>query len=902
MQNPVRDQAARATNSDAFSGKQALAALRERAKRLFDNGATGAQVASALSEGMDQLLLELVAVSESRLDGFEGLADRGAIVAVGGTGRGDPSPRSDVDLLFVHRTGSREDFIGLSAMIVRECWDSGIQLGHSVRTIPETIRLAHQDVEVATSLVEARLLWGSPKLFSTLKDRFRRLVGRRSRDFIDRCIEARSLERGKAGGTVRQLAPDVKCAPGGLRDVHLLRWIGFARFGTPEPDSIRLAGGLLARDARALLNAHDFLLRVRHDLHFHTGREDDLLSRDEQLRITGERGIEDVEGQRGVERFMQEYFAHTTTIDDVVRRFVALQRPRSLATAIVETVFRHRVDDVFLVGPTYVDVVARHRERICSDLDSVVEMYRLAALSGVLPSPVVTEAITRAGLLPPPTVEPATARRFLDILNCTSQLGPILRSMYETGVLDCLVPDFTRARGLLQFNQYHRYTVDEHTLRCIEEATAFEHDMGLLGQCYEQTAHKYLLHLALLLHDLGKGFARDHSEVGGEIADRVARRLHLLDHQREVLVFLVHQHLTMTHLSFRRDITDPAVVVEFAQQVASPDTLRMLYLLSTADLRGVGPETWTSWKGDLLRELHEQTSLHLSGKRSPADEEHRLARTRAKVLDDLGDEADATLRHTLQGIPPHYLLSLDTRVIANDLRVVATLGEDEVAAHGVYEAVSDTVEYRIVARRKSVTGFFQRITGTLAAMGMDILAAWIATTRDGVVIDRFDVSDKHHTGRIPKWRIDEVCAAIRAALEEEKVDVRALHSRSRRVHDRSSAGPRSFQRTKVAVDNESSERCTVVDVFAHDRPGLLYVIGRTLYEHDLSIELAKISTHLDQVVDVFYVTDRDGEKVRDGERLSAIRAGLEEAIEQFDREGLAGLPARVEGGGGNGRG
>ncbi len=889
MPDPAPETTATHADAEAFSGKVELKRFRERARRLFLNGATGAQVASAVSDITDALLLEL---TEKSLESCEPevrnrLPERGAIVAVGGTGRGELSPYSDVDLLFLHDERSREDFHGFAAMVVRECWDAGMKLGHSVRTLPETLALAQEDVSVATALVEARLLWGSERLFQSLKHRFRNRVTARLRTFVDRCIAAREEERRKFGGTVRQLAPDVKGSPGGLRDVHLLRWIGFARFGSPQIDSIRLAGGLLRPDARDLLNAYDFLLRVRHDLHFHAGRAEDLLSRDDQLRITRERGIEDVEGQRGVERFMQEYFLHTGRIDDVVRRFVALQRPRSPVTGFVEWLFRHRVDGVFGVGPTYVTVVSRHRERVCSDLDSVMELYRLAALSGVLPSPLVEETITRAKLEPPPALTDRAARAFLEILRCTSQLGPILRSMYATGVLDCIVPDFTRTRGLLQFNQYHHFTVDEHTLRCVEAATSFEDDFGPLGNCYDGIRHKQLLHLALLLHDLGKGFPEDHSDVGRAIAERIGRRLHLPDHQREVVVFLVWKHLAMTHLAFRRDITDPAVVVEFAQLVASPETLRMLYCLSVADLHGVGPGTWTEWKGDLLRELHEQTSLHLSGMRTPADEEHRLAAVRDRVLADLGDEADDTLRHVLDGIPPHYLLSLSTKVIANDLRVVGSLGEDEIAAHGVYEPESDTVEYRIVARRISVTGFFQRITGTLAANGCNVLAAWIATTRDGVVIDRFDVSDRHHDGRVPEWRTTEICDEIKQVLSHESVSVRAMHTRSERFLTTGPRGPRSNQATKVSVDNETSERCTVVDVFAHDRPGLLYVIARTLYEHDLSIDLAKISTHLDQVVDVFYVTDRSGEKVRDGARLVAIRSALKEAIEALERHGLA---------------
>ena len=388
--------------------------------------------------------------------------------------------------------------------------------------------------------------------------------------------------------------------------------------------------GALSRDeARILLAAYDYLKHIRVDLHFEAGRCQDVLVRDEQLRIAEERHIEATIGQRPVERFMQTYFRHSTAIAELSERFITLHRPRSLLGALFRSLTTHRSDGIYLVANDSIDVVRRHREHVLSSLEEILKFYRTAALYQVGPSAEFAERIREAAPRLPGDVSARSAEYFRDILNCHGNLGAILRSMFRTGVLEIVVPPMAHARCLLQFNQYHSYTVDEHTLRTVEELERLDRDTGLLGEAYRAIRKKYLLHLAMLLHDLGKGYDEDHSLVGRAIADRMADRLRLTDQDRETLVFLVHRHLAMAHQAFRRDNSEYEAILDFSREVGSAERLRMLFVLTAADVTAVGPGVWTQWKSQLVSELYERTLVVLSGQDAASDQALATGRDQA---------------------------------------------------------------------------------------------------------------------------------------------------------------------------------------------------------------------------------------------------------------------------------
>ena len=398
----------------------------------------------------------------------------------------------------------------------------------------------------------------------------------------------------------------MKRSLGGLRDIHLMRWIGFARYGTSDIDRLRLQGAIHKDDARKLLAAHEYLMRVRFNLHLSSGKEQEVLTREEQLRIAEESQIKPKRGQRPVEQLMQTYFRYSTCVADISQRFVELHRPQAAISRGMRLLTTHASGGLYKVSHDQIDVYPRHRDLVCSSTERLLKLFRAAQLYGVEVNFRLFQIIKQSV----PNLRPELTRReaqlFLDVLAVSWNVARTLRAMYDTGLLEVILPDMAHARCLLQFNRYHSYTVDEHTLRTIEAAEQFGREEEPVGLANGELLRKDILHLALLLHDLGKGFEEDHSEVGRQIAQRVAKRLFLSDDQREVLVFLVHKHLSMSHLAFRRDTGDLDLLIRFGHDVGTPEILRILYVLTAADLKAVGPGVWTDWKAELLSGLVRQ--------------------------------------------------------------------------------------------------------------------------------------------------------------------------------------------------------------------------------------------------------------------------------------------------------
>ncbi len=868
---------------------------RASARRLLDGGATGIQASAAISQAVDSIVVDLFADSVAGLCAVvrQTLDRRIAVVAVGGTGRGEMAPYSDVDLLFLYRKPAYAVFSECVATFVRDAWDIGIKLGHAVRDIKECVSMSRHEPQIATSLIEARHLCGGVELVDELKRKFyQRVIHTRMRPFIESCILARETERLDFGGAVQQLEPDIKRSLGGLRDVHLIRWVGYAKFQAADIDSLRLRGALGKDDARSLLDAYEFLSRLRMELHFAAHKSQDTLTRDEQLRFSDVRQIVPKDGQRPVELFMQQYFRHSMQIANVTRRFVSLNRPKSLAVRLGRLAIMRRADEIFRLTRSEVDVVPRHRDEAARKLDQILKLYSLAAKRALDVAPLMSERIKDAVPDLDGDLSSNDARLFLETLGTIGNLAALIRNMHDNGLLEFIIPEMKRVRCLLQFNQYHSYTVDEHTLRVIQAAEDFHGDDGPLGAAYRAINHKTILHLALLLHDAGKGFEEDHSEVGRRIAESVADRLFLNTHDRDLLVFLVHKHLMMTHLAFRRDISDPDVLVRFSREVGSPETLRMLYVLTAADLQGVGPGVWTDWKAELLSDLYDRTMLILSGKHFDYRQDERMQDIKERVLASIvpvggpenADHFEDWVDKQLHALSPNYLSSTSPNQIAMDLATIHSLKPGEIVVTGKYDSENDTVEYRVITDQAFAEGCSHRITGVLTAKRMEILSAQITTSLDGIVVDGFRVSDQDFNGPVPESRIEDVAETVKKAIRKE-VTAQELFQRNRRFDSNAHRAPMSELSMRVTIDNESSDRCTIISVFAHDRPGLLYTICRTAFQSDLSIELAKIATHLDQVADVFYVTARDGQKIVNPDRLAEIRSRFESKLTEFEESG-----------------
>jgi len=866
---------------NVLAAKSRLAQGHEEFQRRHQAGCSGVELCAMLTDLRDEVLLDLTetALADLGESGPDGLWSQIALVAHGGYGRRDVVPYSDVDLMILHAPPAANRVAPLAERLLRDVFDAGLVLGHSVRTPEQACRLACGDPMICTSLVESRLLRGSTPLFGRFAHRFRRLASRRARRLMAGIVEDRLEERLRYGETVFLLEPNVKRSRGTLRDIQLIRWIGFVRHGTPDPRELHALGALSDEDLDAVLRANEFLLRLRNELHFHAKQAADVLDRAEQLRIAEQRGYRSISGLLPVEQFMRDYFLHTSAVSHIATRFAAKAQSRDRLARLSTALFGHRVEAGIRVGPAGVMATRHGLHLLRGDLTAVI---RLADLANLYDKPIAAatwEAIRREAVrLPDAVPSPPACRHFLSLLRHPARLGPLLRDLHDAGVLERFIPEFAHARGLLQFNQYHKYTVDEHCLRAVEFATELWSDPGPLGRVYRPLKQKHLLHLALLIHDLGKGRLEDHREVGVRIAIDVARRLGMPDHEAEALKFLVHKHMLMNHLAFRRDTADEQLAVQFAVQVGSPEMLQILYVLTAADLGAVGPDVWDGWKTEVVTDLYHRTMQHLAGESPETTIDNLLQDRRLAVRARLGPEKDAAwFAEHLLALPAAYLNATPPQQAAADLHQLHGLDSRGVSVAAQYLADTVTVQFSVAASEQIVPGIFHRLTGALSSHGLEIRTAQIHTLPDGLVLDRFLVRDPDYAGQPPPERLEQIERSLEQSLLSPSDRPPAFRRTWRIGGER--LVPVPGVPTRVNVDNSTSHRFTIIDIFTHDRTGLLYAITRTLFELGLSVGRAKIGTFLDQVVDVFYVTDAQNRKIHDERRLEEIRRRLLEVVE-----------------------
>lgn len=851
-----------------------IVAMRERVAAQHAAGAPGLQTCGLAAELCDEVVVGLWAaiLADMPPDAAAAVGRHAALVAHGGYGRREMAPFSDIDLMIVHDGTAGGAVADVARRLLQDLFDAGAEVGQSVRTVDEACRLAAGDATILSSLLECRSLAGHEPLVDRLAGRLRAALRRWPANHARALVAARRDEAAKYGETVSLLEPNVKRSPGGLRDIHLVRWLGTVFEGEAGVDGLALSNGLSRADADVLRDAAEFLTRLRVDIHLAAGKAADELTRDQQVRIAAERGFDTRDGLLGVERFMRDYFHHTRGVAQVAESLAARVRRPSSARAIVAGILAHRVDGLFRVGPQTVSVVPGSLEAVAGSLDAIVRLVELAMLYELPIDPVAWAAV-RAGADRLPAEADARARdRFLGLFTQPRRLGMALRRLHEVGVLERIVPEFAHARNLLQFNNYHKYTVDEHSILAVERAASLEDDTGWLGDVWRGLNRKRTVLLALLVHDLGKGFVEDHSAVGARIARAVAARFGLPPDEAEIIEFLVLKHLAMAHQAFRRDTRDDSLVAAFARETGSPEVLRMLAALTAADVAAVGPGVWTRWKADLLGELYFRTLETLDGD-SPSAAAARRGRGLEELLADR-DPEDPVVR-LARSLPPSALADVGPGRMLEELRRIAHLiaepGADGILVTTHWQPDTATVAITVAAWESFVGGIFHRLTGGLTSQRLEILAADIHTLDGGLVLDHFVVHDPDYSGPPPAERLAEIAAGLRSSLTADEPP-----AFKRRWNPFAPLPlPTAGQPPRVRFDNESSATTTILEVFAHDAAGLLYELTRTIFAEGLSVRSAKIGTYLDQVVDAFHVTDAQGRKVTDRDRLERIRTKLE---------------------------
>ncbi|MDE3225532.1 MAG: [protein-PII] uridylyltransferase [Nitrospirota bacterium] len=866
-----------------------LVEQRQVLTQRLDAGASGAEVLAALTDLVDGLIIGRYR-NAVRQGGDETLlagSQHCCLVALGGYGRRELAPHSDIDVMFLYRPEAGQVAPSLSSQVLHHLWDLGFQVGHSVRTVQDCIELATEDLTIRTSMMEARFLAGSAALFQEFHRRyFRQVVSRGTDRFLEQKIEERRREYDKFGETVYLLEPNVKKSKGGLRDLHVLQWAGLARYHAATIQELADRGILSRQDFQALVEAREFLWRVRALLHFGAGMGQEILTFDEQVRLAAKFGFRDQPHLLAVEQFMQQYYRHTMGLHEIASRFVERCRKVPFWQKVAQYLPSPRIEGTFVVTGQQLTVPPELRSRFLDSPELLLGLFELAGTKRLRIDTDLLEEIHRHmdSVSSEAFRTPEVSRRFLKILGGPGAVASTLEAMHRAHLLEKLIPVFATVRGLMQFNQYHKYTVDEHSLLAVAKAEALGQDAGVLGEVCREIKRKDLLHLAVLLHDLGKGREEDHSEVGRAIAEDAAARLGFDERETRSLVFLVHQHLLMAHTAFRRDPYDEKVLLPFARAVGTPEVLRKLLVLTAADIAAVGPGVLTKWKESLLVELYLRALPEVSGDRASAASGARLETIAGEVAKaspaaGIAGMDPGWIESQLAQFPLRYVLGTAPGRIAAHLAAVRQLTPGEVLVHDGFNASLGTSEYTVITTDEVTPGLFSKIAGVMAAKGLQILDAQIVTRQDGIVVDTFQVVDLDYAGAPPADRRTAIAQTIVQVLKGE-ISVDMLMAQGGRLPV-SKPLPAHRQPTEVQVDNETSDRFTILDVFADDRQGLLYVMTHAIVQLGLSVHAARVSTRLDQVADVFYVTDGQGTKITDQERLNAIRTRIKDDIGRF---------------------
>ncbi|MBM4124050.1 MAG: [protein-PII] uridylyltransferase, partial [Nitrospira sp.] len=843
-----------------------LAEQRQVLHRRLQEGASGAEVMGALTELVDGLLVGRYKNAARNLgeDAVAAGAQHCCLVALGGYGRRELAPYSDIDVMFLYRADAAEAAPALSRAVLHHLWDLGFQVGHSVRTIQDCLELASADLTIRTSMMEARFLAGSPQLFQEFHRRyFRQVVARKTDRFIEQKQEERRREYEKFGETVYLLEPNVKKSKGGLRDLHVMQWVGLARYQAATLKDLADRGILSRQDFLALTEAREFLWRVRAFLHFGAGMAQEILTFDEQVRLAAQYGFQDRPHLLAVEQFMQQYYRHTMGLHEACARFVDRCRTVPIWSRVARLLPASKVDGCFVVAGASLTVPQEFRNRVLESPELLLRLFELAGARRLkIDTDLLDEIHRHLGAVSDDAFRTAAVSRvFLKILAGPGDVAGTLEAMHRAHLLEKLVPVFATVRGLMQFNQYHKYTVDEHSLLAVAKAEALGRESGMIGEVYQEIRRKDLLHLAVLLHDLGKGHEEDHSEVGKAIAEDMAVRLGLEEQEARTLVFLVHQHLLMAHTAFRRDPYDEKVLLPFVRAVATPEVLRKLLVLTAADIAAVGPGVLTKWKESLLVELYLRALPEVSGERDATVGSERLARLAENVAREapgLGGGTDdrSWVESQFSQFPLRYLYGTAPKRIAAHLTAVGRLQPGEALVEGHFNQTLGICEYTVVTFNDLTPGIVSKIAGVMAVQGLQILDAQIVTRHDGIVVDTFQVVDPDYAGAPPPDRLSDTARTLVRVLKGDDTVEKLMGRNSRLPMARRL--PAKRQPAEVQLDNETSDRFTIVDVFADDRQGLLYVITHAIFALGLSVHAARISTRLDQVADVFYVTELHG--------------------------------------------
>jgi [protein-PII] uridylyltransferase len=814
-------------------------------------------------------------------------AERMAVVATGGYGRGLMAPESDIDLLFIlpyKQTAWGEQ---VAEAILYCLWDMGLKVGHATRSIDESIRQARGDMTIRTAILETRFLTGDRKLYDELVERFdKEVVQGSAAEFVTAKLAEREERHRRAGQSRYLVEPNVKDGKGGLRDLHTLFWIAKYVYRVRETDELAERGVFDAHEYRIFRRCADFLWSVRCNLHFFAGRAEERLSFDMQREIAVRLGYTSHPGMQDVERFMKHYFLVAKDVGDLTAILCAKLEDQEAKPAPVlsrmmarlrPSTVRRRVPDSddFIVDNNRINLAAP--DVFKHDPVNLIRIFRLAQKNNLAFHPDAMRTVTRSLKLINTELRdnPEANRLFMEILT-SNDAETVLRRMNETGVLGHFIRAFGKIVSMMQFNMYHHYTVDEHLIRCVgflqeierggnEEFTVASDLMRKI-----RPEHRSLLYITVLLHDIAKGRPEDHSIAGAKVARRLCPRLGFSPADTELVAWLIEQHLTMSTVAQSRDLTDRKTIENFAAVVQTVEQMKLLTILTTADIRGVGPGVWNGWKAQLLRTLYYETEPVLTGGFSEVNRAKRIAAAQAEFRAAFTEWPEADVAAYLARHYPAYWLKVE---LPRKIRHARFLKASEEAGHKLainvgFDEARSVTELTILATDHP--WLLSIIAGACASAGANIVDAQIYTTTDGRALDTIAISREYDRDEDEGRRATRIGEMIEQVLEGK---LRLPDAVARRAAGRGKMRPFTVE-PEVIINNQWSDLYTVIEVSGLDRPGLLYQLTTALSKLNLNIASAHVATFGERARDVFYVTDLLGAQINAPTRQAAIKSAL----------------------------
>jgi [protein-PII] uridylyltransferase len=864
--------------------RQAVAAVLKRAleagraeikRRIQATPGRGMELAAAQSFLTDQILRLAFDAAVNNLYGRDNpsAAERICLVAVGGYGRAEMAPYSDVDIMFLSPLSKTAWVEQVVESILYILWDLGLKVGHSTRTVDEMIRMARGDLSIRTALLESRYLWGDQALYDEAERRFaREIMAGEARTFIADKLAERDERHRRMGDSRYVVEPNIKEGKGGLRDLQTLFWIGKFTHQVRDAHELVEKGLFTAGEYRQFQRAQNHLWAVRVNLHDISGRAEERLTFDVQRELAARMTYANRPGMSAVERFMRHYFLTARAVGSLTALFLAHLEERHARSSWLPKLARRPVRlNGFRVARGKLE--APTDSFFAEDPVRLVELFHLAGREGLEIHPMTLRQAARdEGLITEAVRQDRRANAlFLEVLTSREDPETVLRWMNEAGVFGRFVPDFGRVVAKMQYDMYHHYTVDEHTIRAIGLLSRIEKgqlrdEHPLSSAVIRQLVSRRVLYVAVLLHDIAKGRGGDHSVLGEEVARKLCPRLGLSEAETDTVAWLVRQHLLMSATAFKRDLSDFKTILDFVEGVASVERLRLLLVLTVVDIRAVGPGVWNGWKAQLLTTLYNSAEEVLRLGHKQTGRRERIQARQERLRQVMAWEAAAFGAYAGR-FPDSYWLAEPTDVLAANMALVtdADVAQRPITIRAAPDAGAGTTLLTVYAADHP--GLFYRIAGGIALGGATIVDARIHTTRDGMALDNLTIQDPlggpfDEPHRLERHIHDALQGRVKLA---DRLTAKPL---PRRRQEAFRVVPQVF------IDNAASNRFTVVEVNALDRPALLYALTYALYGAKVTIHSAHVATYGERAVDTFYLTDLTGEKIDSPTRMKALEKRL----------------------------